>query len=322
MNAGKLHTSFLLLIASCSMLQAQEILLVTGQVESRQAQDVMMPVTTNFQGKISELADEGSWVEPGDMVVRFDGTDVDSRITSAEEDLLLFMASTKRDLIRLEIDLRQAELNEEKARVEQAIAEMLGAVPLDLIGELEYRERQLRLARAENAQKESGEQLTDARQKLTEKQTELELGTERKTQRLNKWRTMLESYTINADQAGYVIHSMHPWNGSKLQEGDQTNSGMQVASVAQNEEMEIVAWVNAVDIPHLVDDQPVTISFDAIDELELNGRISDIELAGDVKPEWGNGLYYRIVVAMPQGNAPELLSGMSVLLEIPLKRSI
>ncbi len=309
-------------LLSLNVSIASDVILVTGQVESRHSQDILTPVTTNRQGKISELADEGSWVDAGDVVVQFDGSDVDSRILAAEDDLMLFKANIRRDLIRLEIAMRNADLDAEKAQVEVEIANMEAGVPLDLIGELEYRERQLRKARADNALIETRQQLSDATKALSEKQIELELGLARKTDKLDMWRNMLESYTIVAEQPGFVIHSVHPWSGSKLQEGDQAHSGMQVASVAQNTNMQVISWVNAVDIPHLADDQNVSIRFDAVEAVILQGTISEIALAGDVKPEWGDGLYYRVVIEMQGAEALELLSGMSVLVEIPVRSSV
>lgn len=308
-------------LLSLNFAVAADVILVTGQVESRQSQDILAPVTTTHQAKISEFADEGSWVDAGDVVVQFDGSDVDSRILAAEDELMLFNAGIRRDLIRLEIEMRNAELEAQRAQVEVDIANMDAAVPLDLIGELEYRERQLRKARADNALVEARQKRIDATEALSEKQTELELGLARKTDKLQMWRTMLDSYTIVAEQPGFVIHSIHPWSGSKLQEGDQANSGMQVASVAQNTNMQVVAWVNAVDIPHLAEDSSVSIRFDAVKDVTLEGRINEIALAGDVKPEWGDGLYYRVTVEMQGADALDLLSGMSVLIEIPVRRS-
>src|SRR5210317_786295 len=50
-------------------------LLFTGEVFSRQAQEVFVPLTNNWQARISMMVPEGTQVQVGDRVVEFDGSE-------------------------------------------------------------------------------------------------------------------------------------------------------------------------------------------------------------------------------------------------------
>jgi multidrug efflux pump subunit AcrA (membrane-fusion protein) len=53
---------------------------ITGSIESKTTQHVLMPLVPSFNGKISEMAEEGSAVKKGDFLLRVDGSNIDSQI--------------------------------------------------------------------------------------------------------------------------------------------------------------------------------------------------------------------------------------------------
>ena len=59
-----------------------ETIYITGTNESKNSQKVLMPLVPSFQGKISEMAEEGIKVEKGDFLLRIDGSSLDSQINA------------------------------------------------------------------------------------------------------------------------------------------------------------------------------------------------------------------------------------------------
>ena len=49
--------------------------MLTGEVFSLRAQEIIVPLTTNWQARISQMVPEGSLVRAGEVVVEFDGTE-------------------------------------------------------------------------------------------------------------------------------------------------------------------------------------------------------------------------------------------------------
>lgn len=299
----------ILSIVSCSA----SALMLTGEVESSQTQEITMPMVRSWRAEIADMAVEGSYVEPGDFLVRIDGSDLDNTIESQKEALDVFVASSKRDMTQLHIDLNNARLAYEKAKVDHQVAELKASVPLNFIGELEYKERQLSLKQIAKTLADNKKTYEALQLRISEKQNEVELGLEQKQKELAHWQQHLEELTVLANQTGYVIHASHPWNGTKYQIGDQVQTGQVIIKVSKTTDMQVKAWINAIDLPKISVDMPVKVQFDALPRTELSGQIKQISAGGHDKKNWGDGLYYEIDVSLNESNGMGLLPGMSAL---------
>ena len=288
-------------------------LMLTGEVESSQTQQVTMPMVRSWRAEIADLAVEGSRVEVGDFIARIDGSDLDATIEAQKEALDVYQASSKRDMIQLRIDVNNAELAFEKAKVDHKIASLKAAVPMNFIGELAYKERQLTLKQISKTLDDNNKKLISLKLREQEKQKEIELGLEQKQQQLAYWQQRLENLTIKANQAGYVIHATQPMSGSKYQIGDQVRTGEVIVKVSKVTDMQVKTWVNAIDLPKVKDNQPVKVRFDALPGVVLDGQIIAISAGGHDKKNWGSGLYYEITVDLDNSDEVDLLPGMSSL---------
>ncbi|MCX7553310.1 HlyD family efflux transporter periplasmic adaptor subunit [Marinicella sp. S1101] len=288
----------------------------TGTVESSQTQVINMPQVRGWQAKIAEMIDEGSFVEAGDFLVRIDGSEVDSTIESKVEQLDVFKASAKRDMIQIEIDLNNANLAFERAKVTRKVAQLKADVPVNFIGELEFKERQLALKKSIKDLNDAENELNTIIKNKREKELEIELGLQQKQQELTYWQGQLAALSITADQSGYVIYAAHPRTGSKYQVGDQANSGMEILRVSKKQNMKVKAWVNAIDVPKITQGKAVKVSFDALPNAQVNGEITSISSGGRDKNDWGDGLYYEVEVSLNGADDIELLPGMSALVKL------
>ena len=125
--------------------------LITGEVFSRQAQQVIVPMTNNSQTLISKLVPEGSYVETGAVVVEFDGTEAARQLEQQREVIRTEQARTDRDLARLAKELEQARYRFQQAQVDLELATLKSEVPEGVIGAIEYAENQLAFEEATNA---------------------------------------------------------------------------------------------------------------------------------------------------------------------------
>ncbi len=292
-----------------------EQLLITGEVESTRSQYVISPQTTSWRTQITFLAKEGQRVQPGDLVMQVDGASIETRQRTAEDDLARFEATAKRDLANLTLALNQAELELSRAQIEQRIAAMKAEVPADFIGELEYQENQLTLERSVRSVEKASEAQRNASTRLGEKRAEVELEQQHRRERLGLWDKMLQGVQIRAEQPGFVLHRQHPWTGSKYQTGDQVQTSWEIAAVADDQDLHVVAWINAIDVPRITAEQTVEVFFDALPERKIDGQLISIPEAGQSKPQWGKGLYHKAIVAIDHTQLA-LLPGMSALITV------
>lgn len=293
-----------------------DTIIATGTIESQQTQRVLMPLVPSFNGKLSEMVDEGILVDVGDLLIRIDGTDVNAKIEALEDELTTFEATSKKKEIDLLIQLNNAQIAFDRAKVQLKIAKMKAEVPLNYIGELAFKQNQLALKTAEKIYQKTDNDLKEVKRKQTEARSEKVLGVAQKQKKLSFQKDLLSSYSIYAERKGYVVNATHPWNGSKIQLGDQLQSGWEVLTVSQNTDLQINAWINAIDVPHIVVGQKVRIQFDAFMDVTATGKIESISAGGGDRKIWGDGLYYQVVIQFDSPPQADLLIGMSALIEI------
>jgi multidrug resistance efflux pump len=290
-------------------------LLLTGEVYSRQAQEIIVPLTSNWQARISRMVPEGAYVETGDVVVEFDGTEAARAMEQQRETTRTETARTERDLARLEKELIQAQYQLRLAEVTLQLANMKAEVPETLIGAIEYSENQLAKEEAIKSIDDARKQLADKSQSLADRTRQAELDAQKNELQEQWWTEMLESFSVLARQPGFVIYDNHPWTRAKYQEGDTVRTSFKIAQVANTQDLAVKVWINSVDRPRISAGEPVRVVLDAIPELEISGVIESMVDSGSKRQEWGDTVYYEGVVVFRGAQPRGLLPGMSVLVE-------
>lgn len=308
----------LLCAALCGPAQAGQSPppLLTGEVFSLQAQELIVPLTSNWNSRISKLVPEGSFVEPGDVVVEFDGTEAASQLEQQREAARTAQALTERDLARLEKELIQAAFQLDQARVTLELATLNAAIPQGMIGAIEYEENQLAFEESTKALENAIKEHDDKIKLFAERQTQAKLDADKVSLQEQWWAQMLGSLVIRAEQPGFVIYGNHPWTRAKFQDGDTVQTSFKVAQVANTEAMAVRVWINGVDRPGLDVGDRVRVMLDALSGRSFAGHIEQLSESGASRPEWGDADYFEAVVLLEESSSAALLPGMSALVEV------
>jgi len=128
MKLGCLCVLLLVMSPAVSMARDHDMLF-SGQVFSRQAQEIFVPLTNNWQARISMMLPEGSEVKPGDLVVEFDGAEIARQLEQQLVTQRTEQAKTERDIALLEKELVAAEFGIEQADVVLALAVLRADIP-------------------------------------------------------------------------------------------------------------------------------------------------------------------------------------------------
>jgi len=307
-----LLASLLLPLAALGQDQA---MLFTGEVYSQQAQEIFVPLTNNWQARISMMLPEGTEVKSGDVVVEFDGSDVARQLEQQLETQRTELAKTERDIAKLDKELTQAEFELKRTGITLELATLKAGIPEGLIGGLEYSENKLAKEKAIKAFEDAAEMLKDSRQKIVDREQQASLDKQRGDSQVEFWNEMLASFMIRAVQPGFVIYGKHPWNRTKFQEGDTVRTSFRVAQIADTSELAIHVWINSIDRPRINEGAAVSIRLDALPGEQIEGRLESISDSGAKRAEWGQALYYEAVVIFEAAQMPGLLPGMSALVE-------
>lgn len=287
--------------------------LLTGEVYSRKAQEIIVPLTTNWQARISVMVPEGSFVEEDQLVVEFDGTEAARQLETQRETSRTERARTERDLATADKELVQAQFQLKQARASLDLASMKAEIPADLIGALEHAENQLANEQAIKALANAEQQLTDKEKDRLSRYQQAEMDVRKTEIQEQWWAEMLQSFKVRARQPGYLVYGNHPWTRAKFQEGDNVQTSFQIAQVADTSDLAIKVWINGVDKPHVKADTSVRIVMDALPDREFEGLLKSISDSGEKRLEWGDAIYYEGIVELPDGVESDFMPGMSAL---------
>lgn len=303
-----------ILLPVAALAQDQDMLF-TGEVFSQRAQEIFVPLTNNWQARISMMLPEGTQVSPGDVVVEFDGAEVARQLEQQIESQRTDQAKTERDIAKLDKELTQVEFKLKQAEVTLELTTLKADIPKGLIGGLEYSENELAKEKAIKEVDNATQQLSGKRQQIEERQRQAVLDKQKGDNQFELWSEMQQSFVILAAQPGFIIYGKHPWNRTKFQEGDTVRTSFRVAQIADTSELAIHVWINSIDRPRVKTGTAVNIFLDALPGVEIGGRLESISDSGAKRPEWGSALYYEAVVVFESAQLPGLLPGMSALVE-------
>ena len=304
------------LVAPAVALSQDPELLFSGEVFSRQAQEVLAPPTLSWSTRISMMLPEGSVVKSGEVVAQFDGSEIASQLEQQLETMRTDQAKAERDIAKLEKELIAAQFKLEQARIELQLAKLKADLPDGLIGGLEYADIKLAKEKAERNVIDAAEQFNDKREGVQEREQQAELDALKAANERQRLSRMLAYLSVRAVQPGFVIYGYNPWQRAKFREGDTIRTSFLVMQIADTSDLAIKVWVNGIDRPRIEAGMPVGIVLDALPEIGLDGHFESISASGSKRPQWGRALYYEGVVAIESGKNARLLPGMSALVEL------
>jgi multidrug efflux pump subunit AcrA (membrane-fusion protein) len=303
-----------LLLPTVAFAQDQSMLF-TGEVFSQQAQEIFVPLTNNWQARISMMVPEGTKVRQGDVAVEFDGSDVARQLEQQLETQRTEQAKTERDLAKLDKELSVADFQLKQAEVTLELATLKADIPEGLIGGLEYSENKLTKEKSIKALDDATEELKGKQQEIEQRKQQAELDRQKGESQFELWTEMQDSFVILANQPGFIIYGKHPWTRTKFQEGDTVQTSFKIAQIADTSDLAVRVWINSIDRPRIKQGETVNVMLDALPGEAIKGRIESVSDSGAKRPEWGAALYYEGVVIFVSEQIPGILPGMSVLVE-------
>lgn len=248
---------------------------VSGVVTSEDVLRFSAPPSRNWSLVITELAQEGRRVSAGDLLARFDSSQVDDRLRDLDGDL----AEARRSLASL-TETQDRAIEEEKVALAAAEsrarkAERKAGQPAELIASLEYRKlveekriaiRLLALAR---------ERLPKSAQFRAARRAELRARIRQLEIRHAAATREIKAFSIHAPRAGLVVLGTDH-AGDKLEVGGQVYPGVVVVELANDAALAARAEVPEHLAVRLAADQPARVTADSAGGAIIDGRIAKL----------------------------------------------
>ncbi len=285
---------------------------LTGEVRSVGAQQIITPQSNNAPVVIRYFVPEGASVKAGDVVLRIDPGQTASMVPDLEAKIEQANARAAKEVAALEVKALDAELELVDADAELVAAKLDAGIPKDLVSGLDYDRYQGEFERASREAILKRKALATARMAIQRRGQDGALEVEKLESQRNYAAAIIRTSEIRAEHDGIVVHGFNTgWLSGRIDEGSSTMPGSKAGEVTRGGDMSVRAWALEPDRRGLVEGQRVGLAFDALPGGKFDGRISHIAGAPERKPEWGNGRYFVIDIAL-DSRRPRLLPGMSV----------
>lgn len=288
--------------------------LLTGEVEALDTQTIVVPPSNSSPLVLRNFVAEGTPVKAGDLVLRIE-TGGAANIDRLKTELDRAIARVERETATLEagaIDTEKALISAEAAL---AKAKVDAALPKLQIAALNYDRNQAELDRATRDLAVKLEARDNYRQSVVRRREDGELEVKKMQINLAFQTVQLKQSEVRAARDGVVVHGYSPWKGERFEEGSSAWPGNAAGVVQGNGRMAVTAWVLEADRPYLTEGQELGLRFDALPGAALTGKIQSITSAPEARASWGNGRYFRVRIALPEGHGLPLVAGMSVFAE-------
>ncbi|PIP80837.1 MAG: hypothetical protein COW84_03120 [Gammaproteobacteria bacterium CG22_combo_CG10-13_8_21_14_all_40_8] len=312
------------LIVSCLLLSglmqqatSQEpsesnFVILTGKIKPGDVQSFITPWSSSYRLQIKWMKPEGESVEKEDLVVLFDTANLDSEIEQEKVKLRQSKNTAQQKTLELEQKIIDAEHDLIKAKLEYQLAKLAADVPIQYRSNLEKDNIAFEYIKAQKTLERATTDLKTAQNELDSETQKQILEVKRIGETLTKKESELALLQLKAERSGTVIHAMHPWDGSKITEGQNVQTSWMVASIPGRGNESVEAWVNEVDWPKIKTGKQVSLSLDAYQDQKFTGIINHIAMQAQSKEEWGNSNYYDVSIEITQKPKVTLVPGMSV----------
>lgn len=291
------------------------VLAIPGELQAVRSVTLSAP-DMGGQAKVTWLVDAGTRVAEGDVLVKFDDTDMKEHIEQAKTELEVALTKIEQRKAQLAVHLGDVEnevtsstLSRERASMRITDSETVPRVERES-ARIDVEEATIAVARAQ-AGLESARLEGEAELEL------LRLEAEKAQREVTQSERILSEAALVAPSPGIVILPSVWKGGSRgpVTVGDSLWGGQTIVELPDLTEMEVQAWVHEVDAARVAVDQAVTVVIDAHPDTKHPGHVAKVaDLAVQRKPD-ATVKHLEVTVALDT-TSPLMKPGMTVRAEV------
>ncbi len=304
-------------VATIDVKNGQFVVSITVSGEVRATKSVTLSSPGVWDGsdlQVIWLIPEGTTVQEGDVVARFDTakvvkflTDQQSQLNINLSDRVKLEADHKASMNQLGTELKNAEFQYELSK--------LSVERVRFEAEVQRKEKELQLKRDSIA-------VDQARLKI-ETQTaineseinKVNVQIEKARSDVDKAGRDLRKFTLRAPMSGLAVYEMNWRTGRKIAISDQIWPGMSVISLPDLSKMQTNGYVNEVDVSKVKKGQSVNIKLDAFPDRLFHGVVASVGTIGQQQDRSSSIKTFEVVVDITETD-PILKPGMTTSLEV------
>jgi HlyD family secretion protein len=293
---------------------------VPGELKAENSVSIAAPELRVDSIKVTEIVEEGTRVEPGDVMVVFDQVALERELASATAELEVSLTKIKQQRSQLAVRLSDAQGEVTRAELGKKRAEMrvTDATSVPLVeregARLDVIEHEMGIVRARSAL-ESVRLQGEAEIQL------LELSAEEAQRRLDAAKEQLEMAVVKAPAAGLVILN-EVWKGGSygtVAVGDTVWGGSSIIELPDLSSMQVIAWVHEVDSSRVAVGQTAKVVVDAYPDPPHTGRVSKVADLAVQRDSYATVKHLKVTIDL-DATTPVMKPGMTVRGDLLIER--
>lgn len=260
--------------------------------------------------KIAWLAPDGSFVKAGDVVIRFDPTDLEEELQEGRHDRATTDSQLTSKRVREEGSRRNLERDAEVAALELDYAQSFQSKDAMIFSRREIIESEIDEALA-HQKKEHAQQAGDLHHELVRTELDL-LGIERRKAELkiSQAEEALQALEVRAPHDGiFVLKQV--W-GSKPEVGQMVWGGNAVAEIPKPEKMESQVYVLEADAGGLEVGLPATVVLEAQPDVVYKAKVSQVSALAQRRDHRSPVQYFSVTLELERTDTAVMKPGQRV----------
>ncbi len=287
-----------------------------GNLRAVTSTDIAAP-TSRRPYTIATLVDDGSWVKAGDVVVRFDPTDLEKQLADGRDARAVADANLEKADSRREADVANLERDAALAVEEREHAERFQTTDTTLYSRNEIIDSQLDTELAQ-ARQEHAESAQKVEQKLARSDRQLlEIDRRKAELTVTQAKEDLQRMEVTAPHDGIVVLEKDH-RGEIHRVGDTVFPGQTIATLPDLDTMEAEVYVLEADAGGLAPGQPATVVLEAHPEKTFSATVAKVEPIAQPRQRGTPVQYFRTVLTLDDTDHELMKPGQRVRAEIVL----
>ena len=292
---------------------------LTGELKASDSLIVYSPrIPHHWNLKLSHLAAQGSAVRKGDLLVKFDGSSLETERLDLEK---------KREEARLKIARKEAEIGSKRqeqllqkatAEKEMKVARIYAEIPPDLVPREDSEKYRYDVSQARIKLDKADQQLASQKETGLAELEVLELDYQRADLQLKQLLQSMDRLTVRAPTSGLAVRARHDREERRLQAGDPVWGGRPVMMLPNLDHLEVAAVVYDSDLALLQKGLKAEVVLDAYPSRPFRGRVLRVSEAAKSR-SWRSRLkIFEARVSLLETDLDIMKPGMTARVRIPV----
>ena len=294
----------------------QEKVLLTGVLDAARSVELPTPRTEGWSVAIRWMAEDGTVVKEGDPVVEFENAAVLQSISELEAAAI--EASSELSTARASHAVGVAEKRFAVVTAQAAVkkAALDAALPEGLQSPREYRKANLELKRSQTAVVTARDDLQSETDGARSDEEIKRIAVSKAMRAYDAAAAQLSTLALKAPKAGIFQVGTQPFEGRKMQVGDNVWPGLSVASIPDLSAMVVNGSLSDVDDGRVQPGMRVRCTVDAFATRPFMGTVRAVSPVAHAADRKSQRRFFAVVVELDETDPAILRPGLSVKLEV------